>query len=119
MASEFLFLYSQLNLILLISEEKKAIYETGLLEEKAVEIFEYEKNNDGYWDGAKLQQQVINKVLPIAEVFYPGYSFLFLFDNVISHFIYVKDAFQVKNINKRCEEKQLILCNRRFDQRGT
>ena len=48
---------------------------------EAVEVFEYEKNNDGYWDGAKLHQQVVNKALPIAEALYlvtHYYSFLIM-----------------------------------------
>lgn len=93
MVSEFIFPYGQLNLSFLISKEKETIWRTGLWEKEAVEILEYRKNNDGYWDGAKLHQQVINKALPIAEALYPGYSFLFLFDNGISHSIYAKDVF--------------------------
>ena len=46
-AFEFFLLYSWLNLASLISEEREAIYEIGLLEEEAVEILEYAKNNDG------------------------------------------------------------------------
>lgn len=58
------------------------------------------KKNDRYLDGAKLYQQVINNVLPIAEILYPGYSLLFLFNNAISHSVYTKDAIQVRDINK-------------------
>ena len=54
MASEFLLPYGRLNLASLTFEEREAIHETGLLEEEAVENFEYGKNNDEYWDGAKL-----------------------------------------------------------------
>ncbi len=46
---------------------------TGLTNTLAVDVFEYEKNNDGYWDEAKLHQQVVNKALLIAEALYPGY----------------------------------------------
>lgn len=58
---------------------------------KVVEIFEYAKNNNGYWNEAKLYQQVVNKTLPSAEAFFSGYLILFLFDNAISHFVYAKD----------------------------
>lgn len=34
------------------------------------------------------------------QVLYPKYSLLFLFDNTTSYFVYFKDVFQVKNINK-------------------
>lgn len=46
----------------------------GLTYTEAIGIFkEYGKNNDGYWDGTKLHQQVVNKTLPIAKALYPGY----------------------------------------------
>ena len=67
---------------------------------ESVEIFEYGKNNNRYWDEAKLYQQVVNKTLPIVEVLYLGYSLLFLFDNYTSYSVYAKDALQVKDINK-------------------
>ena len=66
----------------------------------ANENFEYGINNDGYWDRAKLHQQVVNKALPIAEALYPGYSLLFLFDNATSHSVYAKNALQVRDMNK-------------------
>lgn len=59
---------------------------------------------------------MVNKALPIAEAFYPRYSLLYLFDNATSHLVYAKDALQTKDMNKRCERKQLILCNSWFDQ---
>lgn len=59
---------------------------------KVVEIFEYAKNNNSYWDEAKLYQQVVNKTLPIAEAFFSSYLILFLFDNATSHFVYAKDV---------------------------
>lgn len=65
-----------------------------------VEIFEYGKNNNRYWDGAKLHQQVINKALSIAETLYPGYSILFLFNNTTSYLIYIKDELQAQDMNK-------------------
>ena len=45
-------------------------------------------------------KQVKNKALPIAQAFYPSYSFLFLFDNTTNHSVYRQDALQVKNIDK-------------------
>lgn len=76
-----------------------------------IEIFEYKKNNDGYWDRAKLYQQVVTKALLIAEVLYPDYSLSFWFDNAISHFVYAKDALHIGNINKSLEDKQSYLRN--------
>lgn len=77
MVSEFIFFYVWLNLAFFIFEKRKIVFRTGLLEEKTVENFEYRKNNNSYWDKIKLYQQVINKALLIAEVFYPEYSFFF------------------------------------------
>lgn len=41
---------------------------------ETTELFEYKKNNKGYWDKAKLHKQVVNKALPIIEAFYLDYS---------------------------------------------
>ena len=113
MTSEFIFPFGRLNLASLSPKRREEILqETGLIETKAVEVFEYGKNNDGYWDGAKLHQQVVKKALPIAKAFYPDYSLLFRFDNATSHSVYTKNALQIKNINKRSEEKQPILRDR-------
>ncbi len=57
-----------------------------------MKISKYRINNDGYWDGAKLHKQVVEKALPIIEALYPGYSLCFLFDNAISHSVYAKDV---------------------------
>ena len=48
--------------------------------------------NEEYWDRSKLYQQMVKKVLPIAEALYPGYFLLILFNNVTSHSIYAKDT---------------------------
>ncbi len=93
MTSEFLFPYGQLNLASLIPEKREeVIQQTGLQEIEAVEIFKYRKNNDSYWDGAKLHKQVVNKALPVVEALYPEYSLFFLFDNITSYSVYAKDA---------------------------
>lgn len=39
-----------------------------------------------------LLDQIKKKVLPIAKVLYPGYKLLLIFDNVISHAIYIKNV---------------------------
>ena len=54
----------------------------GFLEMKMVEVFEYRKNNNRYWNGVKLYKQVVSKALPIAEALYLRYSLLFLFDHI-------------------------------------
>ncbi len=85
---------------------------------ESVEIFEYGKNNDGYWDGAKLHQQVVNKALSIAETLYLGYLLLFLFDNATSHSVYAKDVLQVKDMNKGIRGQQPRLRNGWFNHRN-
>lgn len=114
MTFEFIFPFSPLNLVSFSPEKREEIVqETGLIKTEAVEIFEY-----GYWDGAKLYQQVVKKALSIAEALYPGYSFLFLFDNATSHSIYAKDALQTKDMNKGFGRKQPVLCDGWFDRDG-
>lgn len=54
MIFEFIFLYNWLNIAFFIFNKKETIQKIGLLKEEAIEIFEYRKNNKGYWDGAKL-----------------------------------------------------------------
>ena len=91
---------------------------TSLIETEAVKIFEYGKNNDGYWDGLKLLKQVVEKTLPIAEALYPGYSFLFMFDNATSHAVYADDALCAGNMNKSSEGKQPLLRDGWFEVDG-
>lgn len=119
MASKFLFLYSQLNLFSFSPEKNDKIKEEiKLVEIKVEEIFEYEKNNDGYQDRAKSHNQIVNKALPITQILYSGYSLLFLFDNTIGYSVYSKDIFQVKDISKDSRGKQPILQNDQFDYKN-
>ena len=82
-----------------------------------MKIFEYGKNNNGYWDRAKLHNQVVNKALPMVQALYLGYLFLFLFDNATSYFLYSKDVLQMKDMNKGQRGKQAILRNGWFDRK--
>ena len=116
MTSGFLLPFGRLNLASFSSKKRKKVVEKcGLLETEAVKVLEYEKNNDGYQDGAKLHKQVVSKALPIAEALYPEYSLLFLFDNATSHSVYAKDALQVQEINKGVRSKQAQLRNGWFE----
>lgn len=54
----------------------------------------------GIWDGNNLLRQITEKALPIAEALYPGYEFLWLFDNATSHSVYADDALRVTDMNK-------------------
>lgn len=119
MVSDFLLSFSRLNLLRLPEAEQDQVVERfGLSSKEAVEILEYGKNNEGYWDGVKLVKQVKEKALPIAEALYPGYSLLFLFDNVTSHLVYVADALRIKNMSKGPGGKQAFLRNDWYFQDG-
>ena len=72
---------------------------------KVVELFEYGKNNERYWNRFKLYKQVVIKALFIADALYPRYSLLFLFDNAIGNFVYIDDAPCITKINKKSEGK--------------
>ena len=78
MTLEFLLHFGQLNLpSLSLKKRDKVVEKCGLISTKTVEIFEYGKKNDRYWDGAKLHHQVMKKGLHITEAFYPRYFFFF------------------------------------------
>lgn len=51
-----------------------------------MELFEYRKTNKSYCNRFECHKQIVSKTLPIAQVLYLGYSFLFLFDNTIIYF---------------------------------
>lgn len=110
MVSDFLFLFGQLSLSHLSNNDQDCLLAaTGLSETEVVEIFEYDKNNDGYWDRPKLLKQVISKAVLIAKALYSGYSFLFMFDNATSHAVYAEDALCTGGINKNSEGKQALI----------
>ncbi len=68
-------------------KKQKFMEKTGLMYTEAIEVFEYEKNYNVYWDEAKLNQQVVNKTLSIAEALYLDYPLSIFFDNMSSHSI--------------------------------
>lgn len=70
-----------------------------------MKIFKYRKNNNRYQNKTKLYHQVMIKVLPITKALYPSYFLPFLFDNTTSYFVYIKDMFQVKEINTNIKSK--------------
>lgn len=117
MVSEFLLFFGWLNLSFLSELNQQDLIERcGLRETEAVEIFEFGKNNQGYWTGANLLKQVKNKALSIAQALYPGYSLLFLFDNATSHSVYKQNALQIKNMSKGPSKKQAFLRNGWFER---
>ena len=109
MVSDFLLPWKRLNIFSLSKEQQDLLTASGLPHE-AVEYFEYGKN-EGYWDGQKLLEQIERKAIPIAEALYPGYQFLFLFDNATSHSVYAKDALIASKMNKGDGGQQPLLRN--------
>lgn len=98
MVSDFLLPWSRLNLLSLSQEQQDNFVASGIPLE-AVEYYEYGQE-EGYWDGKKLLEQLKKRAIPIAEALYPGYQFLFVFDNATSHSVYANDALLVKDMNK-------------------
>lgn len=95
MFSELLLSFARLRLSRLFwIQQEEIIRNTGLKINEAVEILEYGKNNDRYW-----------------EALYLGYSILFMFDNATSHLVYAEDELYAYKMNKGPGDKQVILCN--------
>ena len=119
MVLDFLLSFSPLNLFHLFEEKPDQIVEQyGFLSKEAIEILEYWKNNEGYWNGIKLVKQVKKKALLIAKALYPGYSLLFLFNNATSHLVYSTNTLWVKNMSKRSRDKQVFLRDSLYYQDG-
>lgn len=55
------------------------INNTKLTLTKAVELLEYKKSPEDYWNKLKTHKQVVNKAVPIGEVLYPSYLLFFFF----------------------------------------
>lgn len=61
---------------------------------------------------------MVNKALLIAEVLYPGYSLLFLFDNATSHSVFAEDALCITQMNIETKGQQPWLRNGWFKKNG-
>ncbi len=96
-------------LSLSIKEQTQLINSETSLED--VEIFDYEKNNKRYWKGKIFLKQVVEKGILIAQALYFEYQQLFFFTNVISHFVFAFDAFQLNKINKEIKSQQIFFRN--------
>jgi hypothetical protein len=119
MVSEFLLPFGRLDLSTLSEQARENLMtRCALKSAEAVEIFEFGKNNRGYWDGADLVKQIKEKALPIAEALYPGYSLLFVFDNATSHSVYKSDALRVRNMAKGPGGKQAFLRDGWYERGG-
>ncbi|RPB00963.1 hypothetical protein L873DRAFT_1638417, partial [Choiromyces venosus 120613-1] len=64
---------------------------------QALEIIEI--GGDCWWNNEKLVNQVLNYVIPIFELQYPGCQALFLFDNAPSHAAQPTDALHAQAMN--------------------
>jgi hypothetical protein len=94
MVSDFLLPNRRLSTISLKQEEKEQL---GLPEFASI-LFEYGKE-EGHWEGKDLVNHLTEIAIPIAEAVYPGYRFLFLFDNSANHGAFADDALRVQNMN--------------------
>lgn len=73
MAFDFLLLFGQLNLLLLLKEKKKeVIKKTRLSVIETIKLFEYKKIHKSYWDKLKLYKQIVYKALLITKTLYLG-----------------------------------------------
>lgn len=107
MVSDFLLPFSWLNLLSLSEKHHHQLEALEISSEAAV-YFEYGQE-EGYWKGVHLFRQVKERALPIVMALYPGYQFLFLFDNATSLAIYAEDALQVVKMNKSTGGQQSFL----------
>lgn len=114
MVSDFLLLFSWLNLHTL-TEEHQSKLEISRVPSEAVVYFEYGQE-ERYWERTHLLSQVKDQALLIATALYPGYQFLFLFDNATSHAIYSENTLRVSKINKGTGGQQLFLRNEWFEK---
>lgn len=76
---------------------------------EAVTYFKYGKTEKSYETDKHLLDQIIKKALPIAQVLYPSYELLFMFNNATSYSIYTKYALQITQMNKGLGGQQLFL----------
>ena len=77
MVLEFLLLFRCFNLLSLsLKKRQKFVEKSAHSHIEIVEIFEYEKNNDKYWNEAKLYQQLVNKACPLQR---PSILFIYFY----------------------------------------
>lgn len=70
MTADLFLSFDRLNLDSLSPKKPvEIVKKTGLNVIETIEVFEYEKYNERYWDGAKFYKQMVDKALLIAETF--------------------------------------------------
>lgn len=87
------------------------------LPSQATILFEYGREN-GYWEGGHLIKQVTELAIQIAQAAYPGYQFLFLFDNSSNHGAFAQDALLAQNMSLGPGGKQNWLRDGYFGESG-
>ncbi|PWW74281.1 hypothetical protein C7212DRAFT_212228, partial [Tuber magnatum] len=92
--SEFLLPWQRLSLDGISQQERQAL----CLPTQVTILFKYGRENS-YWEGGHLVQQVTELAIPIAQLAYPGYEFLFLFDNSSSHGAFAQGALLAQNMS--------------------
>lgn len=85
------------------------------ISEEVVKIFKYGQE-DVYWNGVKVVNQIQEKALPIVQALYPGYQTNFIFDNAKSHAVFAKDALQVEIMSKGIGSAQSFLHNEWYEK---
>lgn len=60
-------------------------------------------------NGAKVVDQIREKVLPIDQALYPKYQIIFMFDNAKNHAVFAKHAVWVASMSKRLGGVQSFL----------
>ncbi|RPA76037.1 hypothetical protein BJ508DRAFT_213928, partial [Ascobolus immersus RN42] len=63
----------------------------------SAEFLEYGKDN--YWDGEKMTDHILTVVVPMLELVYPGFDYLFLFDNATNHCSFAEDALNARRMS--------------------
>jgi len=109
MVSDFLLPWSRLSTQSLSPERREELK----LPDYASFFFEYGREA-GQWEGKDLVKHLTEIAIPMAEAVYPGYQFLFLFDNSSNHGLFASDALRASNMNLTPGGEQSFLRNRYF-----
>lgn len=109
MVSDFLLPWSRLSTQSLPSERREELK----LPDYASILFEYGREA-GHWEGKDLVRHLTEIAIPMAEAVYPGYQFLFLFDNSSNHGLFASDALRASNMNLTPGGEQSFLRNGYF-----
>lgn len=97
MISDFLSLFVWFKHLYIFEKDQNAFLNTtDFIGTNPVEICEYEKMNNGYWEILKFLKQIVEKSMSIAKFFSSSHSPLMMFNDAISHAAYAKNALNTK-----------------------